>query len=123
MNKLITHQDQDGNNLYPATVRAQIADLETNVVQTTQPVGGMLPNLLYAFGTISTDTTFALATPTDNTIINLYFWTFDIGSTVPNITFPTTGITKWEGGSAPTVQANKHYEVAVLGGVAFCKEV
>lgn len=108
--------------ILPATSREMVFGLESNVIQTTQPNGGMLPNLLYRFGTITTDTTFVLAAASDNTIINVWFWVFDIGSTVPNITFPTTGIT-WDGGNAPTVSANKHYEISVMDGVALFKEV
>ena len=46
--------------------------------------------------------------------VNHYYWVFDTGDTAPTITWPSE-ITAWYGGSVPTIQANKHYEVSVLG--------
>lgn len=82
-------------------------------IATTQPQGGFLPNVVYDLGTI-TDTTFALATPSDATIANAYFWTFETGSTAPTINWPN-GVT-WAGGSAPTVNASCHYEILIRNG-------
>lgn len=90
-------------------------------IATTEPSGGMLPNVLYQFGELSGNTTFTLATPSDNTIANHYYWTFDTPSTAPTITWPT-GLT-WFGGSAPTISASKHYEISVLNGIAVAMEV
>lgn len=89
---------------------------------TSQPSGGMLPNVWYDLGTISSNTTFSVASPSDSNITNHYFWTFDTGSSAPTITWPNA-ITSWYGGSAPTINANKHYEVSLLNGVAVCMEV
>lgn len=47
------------------------------------------------------------------TTTNHFYWTFDTGDPAPTITW--SGITAWYGGSVPTIQANKHYEVSVLG--------
>ena len=91
-------------------------------VASTQPVGGFLPNVLYNLGTLSSNTTFALASPTDNTIVNHYYWTFETSSSAPTITWPA-GITSWLGGSAPAILASKHYEISVLGGVGAYMEV
>ena len=91
------------------------------LVATTEPSGGMLPNVLYQFGELSGNTTFTLATPSDNTIANHYYFTFDTPSTAPTITWPT-GLT-WFGGSAPTISASKHYEISVLNGIAIAMEV
>lgn len=90
--------------------------------QSSQPAGGFAPNIVYYLGTLSGNTTFALATPADATIANHYFWTFDTPATAPTITWPA-GITSWYGGSAPTINASKHYEVSVLNGVGICMEV
>lgn len=87
----------------------------------TQPAGGMLPNVLYNFGELSGDTTFSLASAVDQSVANHYFWTFEIGATVPTVSWPS-GLT-WSGGSAPTVVASKHYEISVLGGIAVYLEV
>lgn len=92
----------------------------TTTLQTSQPSGGMLPNRQYALGELSRDTTFAMAAGASGAT-NHYFWTFSTGSTAPNITWSST-ITKWDG-AAPTINANKYYEVSVLDGVAYVKEV
>ena len=88
----------------------------------SQPAGGMLPNVLYNLGELSGSVTIAFATPADNTIANHYFFTFSTGATAPSVTFPAS-ITSWMGGSAPTINANKHYEISVLGGVGVAMEV
>ena len=83
--------------------------------------GGMEPNKLYRLGTLTGSVTFTLTTPSDPDVVNHYYWTFETGSTAPTITWPAA-ITKWSGGSAPTIAANKHYEVSVLDGVAAIME-
>ena len=97
-------------------------DIKTDTaVGTTQPSGGMLPNVFYNLGSLSGSVTFALAAATDNTILNHYYWTFDTPSTVPTVTWPA-GLT-WAGGSAPTLAASKHYEISVINGIAAYMEV
>lgn len=88
---------------------------------TTQPSGGFLPNVFYNLGTLTGSVTFTLATPTDATIVNHYYWAFDADSTAPTITWPAN-IT-WVGGSAPTINNSKHYEISVLNGVGTFMEV
>lgn len=90
--------------------------------QSTIPSGGMLPNILYNLGTITGSRAMTLANPTDSTVTNHYFFTFDTGSTAPTITWDSK-ITKWNGGSAPTINANKHYEISVLNGCGVFMEV
>ena len=85
-------------------------------LESTQPLTGMLPNIPYSFGTLSADTTFTLDTTNVTSGSNHYYWIFDIGGTVPTITWPD-GLT-WYGGAAPVIQANKHYEISVLNGIA-----
>lgn len=91
-------------------------------VVSSQPAGGFAPNVLYDLGTITGTVTFTMASPTDATIINHYYWTFDTSSTAPTITWPV-GITSWFGGNPPTISASKHYEISVLDGVACFMEV
>lgn len=55
-------------------------------IETSQPNGGMLPNVMYDLGTISADTTFSFAEPTNNNIVNHYFFKFYINNTLPEIT-------------------------------------
>ena len=93
----------------------------TTYLQTSQPSGGMLPNREYKLGTLSSATTFTLAAETSG-VTNHYFWTFETGSTAPTITWPAA-ITSWAGGSAPSINSNRHYEVSVLNGVAVVLEV
>lgn len=81
------------------------------------PQGGMLPNVLYLLGTISTNTTFSLAAATDNTIANVWMWTFETGSTAPTITWPQA-IVAWNGGDPPIIAENYLYEITVMDGVA-----
>ena len=65
--------------------------------------------------------TFALAAAVSGNL-NHYFWMFETGNTAPTITWPSTGVA-WAAGSAPTVAANKHYEISILGGIAYYSEV
>lgn len=89
---------------------------------TSQPSGGFVPNVFYKLGEISGSVTFALASPSDSNILNHYYWTFETGTTAPTITWPA-GITSWLGGSAPTINANKHYEISVIEGIGTFMEV
>ena len=78
----------------------------------------MAPNNVYQYGTLSGNTTFPpLATPTEPDIANVYCWTFTTPATAPTITWPAA-ITSWAGGSAPTINASKSYEVSVMDGFA-----
>ena len=97
--------------------------LETKTkVKTTRPAGGFEPNVFYKLGTIQGSTTFTLAEPTDNTILNHYYWTFETASSVPTITWPST-IVKWYGGGVPVLTTNAHYEVSIIDGYAMLMEI
>lgn len=86
-----------------------------------QPAGGMLPNVFYNLGTMSGNTTFAFASATDNTIENEWMFQFTTPSTAPTITWPQA-ITGWAGGSAPTINASKTYQVSVVNGLGVIVE-
>lgn len=88
---------------------------------TSEPSGGFLPNVVYNLGTISGSRSFAMAAAVTG-IVNHYYWTFETGSTAPTITWPAA-ITAWNGGSAPTINASKHYEISVLNGIGAYMEV
>ena len=94
----------------------KLLDAIQPAVVTTQPAGGMRPNIFYNLGVLSDDTTFALATPEDNTIVNHYYWAFETGDTAPTITWPAS-IIAWNTGEAPDIDANYHYEISVLNGI------
>lgn len=88
------------------------------VVDASTIPASMDSDKVYQYGTLSGDTTFpALNTPTDLTVAHVYCWTFTTPSTAPTITWPTA-ITAWAGGSAPTINASKSYEVSVMDGFA-----
>ena len=101
----------------PKAVYDEVHPATANV----QPQGGMLPNVMYVLGELSGNTTFALASPNDANVVNHYYWTFETGATAPTITWPA-GIS-WFGGSAPTISANKHYEISVVNNIAVSMEV
>lgn len=90
-------------------------------VGSSQPAGGMLPNVFYDLGTLSGNTTFAFATASDNTIENEWMFEFTTPSTAPTITWPNA-ITGWSGGTAPTISASKTYQVSVLNGLGVIAE-
>lgn len=115
---VVTDKTSDTKTSSPKSVYDEIHPS----TQSSQPAGGFLPNVIYNLGTLSGNTTFALATPADSSVANHYYWTFDTGSTAPTITWPAS-ITEWNGGSAPTINASKHYEISVLNGVGAFMEV
>lgn len=90
-------------------------------IRTTQPVGGMLPNVLYELGTLSGSVTFSLAAGTQG-IVNHYYWTFDTGDNELTVTWPQE-IIKWSGDSDPEIGTNSHYEISVLDGVGVYIEI
>lgn len=94
------------------------ADVARKVsIANTQPQTGMSTNTLYNLGVISQDTTFAINPAQEVGIANVWMWTFSTGSTAPMITWPQQ-ITMWADGEAPTIEANKHYEISVMDGMA-----
>lgn len=103
---------------YPST--AATYDAIHPAVVTTQPAGGFVPNVVYDLGELTGTVTFALATPSDATIANAYYWTFSTGSTAPTITWPAN--LSWAGGSAPTIAENKKYEIMIRNGCASALE-
>ena len=95
-----------------------VFDFFVMVEDASTPPASIAPNTVYKYGTLSGNTTFPpLATPTEPDIANVYCWTFTTPSTAPTITWPAA-ITSWAGGSAPTINASKSYEVSVMDGFA-----
>ena len=87
-------------------------------VLSTNPVTGFLPNEVYDLGELTGNVTFALAVPTDLTIPNPYHWTFETGSTPPTVSWPSNIIWTDDIAPAPTLAADKHYEITVRNGYA-----
>ena len=84
----------------------------------SNPTGSMLPNVLYNYGELSSNTTFTLAAATDNTVMNVWRWKFSTGNTVPTITLPS-GLA-WEYGEEPVFEPNQIYLIVVTEGIAVC---
>lgn len=135
-----TAEDIDSLGVRMTTAEADIDSLENNVtsldgridtiednyaekvsVVSTIPVGGLLPNTFYNVGTLSSATNINLASGTAGEL-NLYHIRFSTGATAPTITWDAS-ITAWQGGSAPTINANKTYEVSILDGIGIAMEV
>ena len=89
-------------------------------VETTQPQGGFLPDVEYALGPISGNVTFQLASIVVGNV-NHYFWSFSTSTSIPTITWPSRII--WQGGTAPTISANKYYEISILNSMAVYLEM
>lgn len=82
--------------------------------ETEAPETGLLPRVLYNLGLLESEVNLALAESEDG--INHYYLAFDTGATPPTIDWPTE-VKAWENDEAPTLAANKHYEVSILDGV------
>jgi hypothetical protein len=93
------------------------ADKVTVVDASTMPAS-LDPNKVYQFGTLTGSVTipaFSSVSATD-TEAKVWCMTFSTSSTAPTITWPSA-ITKWSGGSSPTINASKSYEVTVMNGI------
>lgn len=111
--------NETATDKYPSA--KAVYDAVNPAIESIQPAGGMLPNVLYNFGQLSNNIAFLLGTISDASIVNHFYWIFETGSSVPTITWPA-GLS-WFGGSAPQIAANKHYEISVLNGVGVAMEV
>lgn len=76
------------------------------------------PNKVYQLGTLTGSVTIPAFAAVDSgdTEAKIWCFTFDTSTTAPTITWPA-GITTWSGGSAPTINASKSYEVTVMDGI------
>lgn len=98
-------------------VKAEIAKAGIAKTAESMPEDGILPNVLYNLGELTDDTEFRLA-PGAEGEVNHYYWTFDTpAEDLPTIFWPED-ILVWNGGEAPEIAAEKHYEISVLDGVA-----
>lgn len=94
--------------------------------ETTQPSGGMLPDVIYKLGTLTGATTFSFAVAVSGNL-NHYYFVFTSGSTAVVPTWPAS-ITSWDGNCVdstthlPVIAASKTYEVSVIDGLAMIKE-
>lgn len=110
---LTTNLSAQSTDLEAPTAKT-VYDFVKPAVESSQPNGGFLPNVVYDLGTLTGAVTFALASPTDNTIANPYHWTFETGSTAPTVDWPAN--VTWLEGSEPTIDASCHYEIMIRNG-------
>ena len=123
-NKVTEITQYSTNTEYPSA-KAVYDSLQTAgqiPIETTMPASGFLPNVMYNIGPVTANTTFLMQNPTNNTIVNHYYWTFDILQNVPTITWPSQ-IQYWAAGSAPGISQRTHYEISVINGIATYMEV
>lgn len=96
-------------------------------LQSSQPSGGLLPNVLYNLGTLSGFNSISFADPVDVNVENEYKFTFNTSSEPPTIIWPNT-IIGWAGNcldsnNQPYINGGKHYEISVVGGYAIIVEI
>jgi hypothetical protein len=93
-----------------------------NADQDDTPVTSQIlaPNTLYVFTDRTNDLTLTLGEPLVGKVSE-YHCFIVAGETAPTVHYPD-GIT-WNGGNAPTIAANKIYEISILGNVAAFFEV
>lgn len=80
----------------------------------------LAPNVVYVFAERTSDLLLSLGEPIVGKA-NEYHFFIEVGATSPTITFPI-GI-EWNGGNAPTIAADKTYEVSILNNIAAYFEV
>ena len=116
-----TNVAQDKNsNSKTASAKAVYDEVHPSVIRYI-PSGGFLPNVVYQLGTISTSTTFTLASPTDNNIFNQWYWSFETPSTPPVINWPHE-IRVWSGSASPVINGGRYYEISVVDGIGKINE-
>jgi hypothetical protein len=114
-----TAQGTTNKNEILAAIAAN-AGIPTLTIPDSTVAQELAPNTLYIFATRTSTLTLTLGTPIVG-IANEYHFFVVCGATAPTINFPA-GVT-WNGGSAPTIAADKTYEVSILNNVAAYFEV
>jgi len=95
-------------------------------IETSLPLsGGILPNVVYMLGTLANDASIliSLATPTDNTIANVYTVTFDTSGFEdhgPSIIWVLPHTIYWADGDAPSIEPVTCYEISIMNNIAVC---
>lgn len=116
INKITSLNNLSTDTQYPSAkaVYDALQNSDGIPVETTIPVDGLLPNVMYDLGSVTNDFNVTLAAGEQGKT-NHYFLTFETGTTPPNITWPTLS---WEKGQSPVLEANKHYSFSILDGAA-----
>lgn len=120
-----TSIDNASSNTDTAGAKA-VYDAVHPATASSQPAGGMLPNVLYKLGTLTGNVTISFAVASDANIENEYKFTFTANDPAPSITWPAT-IDRWAGScvesGAPVITAGNMYEVSVLDEIAVILEI
>lgn len=110
---------QQGISQILAAVQAN-AGIPTETIPSTTSSQELAPNTLYIFASRTSNLTLTLGTPIVGKA-NEYHCFIVCGSTAPTVTWPS-GIS-WNGGDAPTIAADKTYEISILNNVAAFFEI
>lgn len=91
---------------------------KTVVVDGSTLPASLEPNKVYQLGTLTGSVTIPAfaSVQSGDTEAKIWCFTFSTSTTAPTITWPAA-ITGWSGGSAPTINASKSYEVTVMDGI------
>lgn len=89
-------------------------------VPNTTATQELASNTVYLFESRTNNLTLTLGTPIAGQNNEYHFFLF-VGATAPSITYPA-GIS-WNGGSAPTITANKNYEISINNNIAAYFEI
>ena len=81
----------------------------------------LVTNTAYKFTTRTNNLVLTLGTITDATILNVYYFIIDTGSTLPSITWPDGII--WYEDTEVVISINKHYEFSIIDNVIKYYEV
>ena len=107
----------NGSALTPDANKAVDVKTHDAVVShgTSDTTFALTPNVFHTWGEVES-LTLTLATPADNTVVNLYMFEFESGSTATTLSLPNTII--WDGGSAPTIATSTKYEITIRDSLA-----
>jgi hypothetical protein len=114
-----TAQGTANKNEILAAIAAN-AGIPTMTIPNTTAAQELAPNVLYIFENRTSELTLTLGAAIVGRASEYHFFII-CGATAPTVNFPTD-IT-WNGGSAPTIAADKTYEISILNNVAAYFEV
>lgn len=93
------------------TIPTRTYIVEHTTEETT--IASLTPNVLHKWGTMASLTISALATPSDNTIVNEYMIEFTSGSTPTVLSLPNTIV--WA--ETPNIEANATYQISIINNL------
>lgn len=85
--------------------------IEHTTKETT--IDALTPNVLHKWGTMTSLTISALATPSDETVVNEYMIEFTSGSTATVLSLPSNIV--WA--ETPDIKANATYQISIINNL------